>query len=304
MRAREYRLQLRPPLPLPGGGALTHREGFLVVDPETGGVGDAAPLPGFSREGMEDLRRETARADWWIAPRFPSLRFAVECARAGNTPPESPVRVNALWWAERESVETLLGRLESWENPVVKIKPGPRPDPAVWTRFCRERPDAQIRLDPNRQWTLEQLRRHTEAVPMESLEYVEEPLGSVEALRRIPPGWEIPLALDETTREASPESAQGIPGVVAVVFKPTLMGDEGDRRPWMDLATARGWTPVWSAAFESGAGLWHLARLAAGGAPAGLDTAAALAEDVVAPRPLTDAHGLLHPRSWSLTSSH
>lgn len=299
MRVRAYRLALRAPLRLPGGGVLTHREGLLVQDAASGGWGDAAPLPGFSRERVEDLRREMEGREGEGGPRPPpSLRFARECARRGNAPPAEGVELNALWWAEREPLERLLSRLKSREGPVVKIKPGRRPDPAAWGRLCAERPDARIRLDPNRAWTVEALRRYAGAIPANQLEYVEEPLARREAYGRLSRGEGVPIALDETLREADPETAGGIPGVVALVMKPTLMGDAEDRRPWMELAAGRGWTVVWSAAFESGVGLWHLARLAAGGAAAGLDTASALAEDVVDPRPCPDASGWIRPREW------
>jgi O-succinylbenzoate synthase len=263
-------------------------------------VGDAAPLPGFSQETLEEVKAETAKPDWWETTRLPSLRFAVECARFGLTWPQGQVQVNALWWAEEEPLDELLQRLAGWHRPVVKIKPGRNPDPQRWVQLCRERPDLRIRLDPNRGWSVAELRDYVREVPAGALDYVEEPLADLNDLRLLSSSEQVPVALDESLRERSPAEVLDLPGVRALVLKPSLMGNAQDRAPWVALAEKKGWDLVWSSSFESGVGIWHLARLAQGSAAAGLDTAAALAQDVVTPRPLSEATGEIRLSPWRL----
>ena len=61
-RTFRYRLPLAEPLTL-AGRVIHEREGALVrIDSDSGasGWGDVAPLPGFSRESLEDAETELA----------------------------------------------------------------------------------------------------------------------------------------------------------------------------------------------------------------------------------------------------
>jgi len=286
-----YRLKLRQPVQMPSVGRITHREGVLLQDPVSGGWGDAAPLPGVSTEGAADVLRDLQEGRWEESL-LPSLRFAVECARTPWPTNAGAARLNALWLADQELLDGLLHRIRSWEQPTVKLKPGPDPDPDLWCRFLSERPDAVLRIDPNRSWTVEDLRRYTARLPPEQLEYVEEPLSSPAAYRELSGRDDPPVALDESLREPEGGLALECSNIRAFVLKPTLMGNEADRASWIRQSEERGIRVVWSSSVESGVGLWHLARLAVGGAPAGLDTASWLDEDVVIPRPVS-SNGVL-----------
>ncbi len=275
-----YRLRLRRPLRLRGGVLLGIREGVLFRDPGSGGLGDAAPLPGFSQESLAEVLHGDP-AD----PSLPSLVFAAECARQGRLPPVSAA-MNALWIAAEESPASLARRLAAWRNPVVKVKPEAEPRPARWLEFLRLRPDARLRVDANRAWTLEQTLRIWRALPAGALHYLEEPLRDPDDYPALWARAPVPIALDESLRqpEGRPLAEAGA-FVRALVLKPTLLGGESAWRPWADLARRRGMDLIWSSCFESGVGLWHLASLSRGGAAAGLDTVRWLAEDLLHPRP-------------------
>lgn len=294
-----YRLPLVRPLRLPGGITLTCREGVLIHDPETGGRGDAAPLPGFSTETIEDVM--AAAREGGADSGLPSLEFALECAEHVFAPPSEPVRVNALWFADRESPGDLARRLRDWPRPVVKLKPGPDPDPSRWRELRRLLPEATFRIDPNRGWGVGQTLRILDQLPEEAVEYVEEPLadpaGYGDLWRRRP----VPVALDESLREAGGEALARHPHVKALVVKPTLMGRGVSR--WRSVARDSGRELIWSGCFESGVGLWNLARLAQGRGAAGLDTGAVLAEDLVSPRPLPCRGFIASDRILRVTAS-
>ncbi len=295
-----YRLKLTKPVRMPAVGWVTHREGVRIYDPETDGWGDAAPLPGVSEETIADVLKDLDE-ERWQESRLPSLRFAVECARAPWPGPGEPVKLNALWLADQEPLEKVLTRIQNWPQPTVKLKPGPDPDPEGWCRLLTERPDAVLRIDPNRGWTVEELRRYTAPIPPEKLEYVEEPLSSPTAYLDLSDRDDPPVALDESLREPGGDAALASSNIRALVLKPTLMGHEADRASWIRLAEQRGIRVVWSSSVESGLGLWHLARLAAGGEAAGLDTASWLEEDVVTPRPVSGNGVLELPERLQVT---
>ncbi|MEX2607629.1 MAG: enolase C-terminal domain-like protein [Kiritimatiellia bacterium] len=281
-----YRLALKHPLTLPGLEPISHRCGVLIHNTETGGWGDAAPLPGYSRETLDEVLSVLERGDA-AASRFPSLRFALECAAVPFNGPSAAVPVNALWLPNLETLDALCVRLEDWNSPVVKIKPGREPDLDAIRAVLRARPDAKLRLDGNRQWSIKQLRTVVESLPRNALDYVEEPLSDQADYALL--DFHCPVALDESLLFPEGKELAEKPFVTALVLKPTLMGNAEDRAFWVDVSKRRGCQLTWSSAFESGVGLWHLARLAEGGTAAGLDTGSIFVDDPVSPRPLVTA---------------
>lgn len=289
-----YELRLVKPVQMPFTGLMTHRRGVLIHDPSTGGWGDAAPLgPGAEAELQRVLA--TLESGDWTRSSDASLRFALECASMPWRGGGAEVRLNVLWLAESESVEALLERLREWRDPVVKIKPGSSPNPDEWHRLLEARSDLRIRIDPNRAWTLESLRQFTSGLEASRLDYVEEPLRDPALYRELDRPGDPAIALDESLRESGGEVGLLCPRLHAFVVKPTLVGNAEDRRFWVEQAEVRGIKLIWSSSLESGVGLWQLARLAAGGEPAGLDTASWWEEDLVDPRPISGNGRLLLP---------
>jgi len=204
------------------------------------GEGEAAPLPGFSRETVSDVieaarRLDVARLRPAVAPEvdasLPSLRFALEMAMLDvrrqveqrslvallGGDPRRRVPVNGLVDRLGEPGERLAGSWLRRGVRTLKVKVG-RPDREgdeveLLDRLF-DRTSARLRLDANGRlghrlaaWIL----RHGRST---RLEYVEDP-GSGPALD---PG---PWALDEALRR-DPDRDLG--DVRAVVLKPTLWG--------------------------------------------------------------------------------
>ena len=315
-----YALPLRPPLSL-GEDSVTEREGGLLrLETADGrvGWGDAAPLPGFSSETRADALSALAESvrslpgttvaveggglpERTVAPpRPPSAQFAVEGAlvelggrgdgRALGEECRTRVSLNALVPADQDDLRATGRRLREEGFPAVKLKVGRRSvdRDAARTRTLAAAigPNVALRLDANRAWSVAEAVAFADAVADVPLAYIEEPLAEPERLGAFTARTGVPVALDETTRERSPDEMPTQAPVTAVVLKPTLLGGIAASRRWVEWARSIGATPVVSSSYESGVGTRLLVRLAAAwsAAPAGLSAHTRLADDILRPR--------------------
>ena len=306
VRLYRYALPLTAPVSL-AGDAHSHRRGLLVrLDAEQGAVGwgDAAPLPGFSTETLDDVVEHAhAAAPAWTGTHLPesgndlsqslsalstgadcpaSLQFAAESAlvellAATRGPslasvlgvPRSTVSLNALITDPDNEGAAQAARLREHGYRAVKVKVGRASveDEVEWLRAIREAlgKGIALRADANRAWSLDQAVAFAEATRNGEIAYVEEPLKDASRIPELAARTGLPIALDETTREVEPAVLyEGAP-VTAVVLKPTLLGGLRASLRWSRAAQANGVTPVISAAYESGIGLRMLVALAAVG---------------------------------------
>lgn len=326
----EYCLPLRAPLSL-GTRTLRKRRGLLlrVEGPDgTVGWGEAAPLPGFSAETMAEVRVQGHRLVDELSGTdlatstledllrslplddLPaSLRFCAESAVVhlwADSRAESVVQalggrrswvaLNALITESASDLEGQAERLRQAGYRAVKLKVGRG---AVETDVARVKTlhgvlgeEVTLRLDANRAWTFEEAVSFAERLGDVPLAYLEEPLRSPTRLVELITTTGLPVALDETTREMSPEGLSDYLPLRAVVLKPTLLGGLSLTCQWARQARKREILPVISSSYESGVGLRMLAALAASlpTAPAGLSTYDRLGADVLTPRlPLGEA---------------
>ena len=310
----EYRVALTSPLTL-GGTLLNERTGALVrLDMDSGRIvwGEAAPLPGTSRDTyaqarseliqaitalrqagltLESLRRQAARLQ------APSARFAWEMLISecddrwrGGSPPDA-VEINALLFAHAGDFAERARAIRAAGYTAVKMKVDrgdiEREIEAVHALRHLLGDGIAIRLDANRAWEMNEATYVCSRIADCGVEYVEEPLRSPDRLKEWASHAAVPLALDETLAELDPAALATFENLGAVILKPTCLG--GDRAgQWADAARALGVRVVFSSAFESGVALRHLARWAAyasaSGMAHGLDTGRYLAQDVVRPR--------------------
>lgn len=317
---------------------FTSREGLLLrLDNANNhsGWGEIAPLPGFSSESFDDaatqaatilpvLREAHANGSTPANLTFESLdaldlHSSVRCGcemallhlaaeevgksvmslLGGNAP---SIALNGLLTGATDDILSDAARMSSQGYRTVKLKLGGRPldeDVAlVYRVYARVAGKARMRLDANRAWTLEQAVQFGKLVDVCPIEYIEEPLHSPEELPQLGQRWNLPIALDESLADCSPQELPQFERLQALVIKPTLMGGLKRAAAFAKCAQERGLRAVISSSFESGVGLSILAHMAAALAPdtpAGLDTGEWFKEGILE-RPLARVGGNLQLR--------
>lgn len=277
LRAYLYRL------PLVDGGV---REGILLH--QSNRWGDAAPLPGWSRETIEEVKRCLYGSEDSIPA---SLRCAREALDEDWIPLRNEVPLNAL--LDGSADEILAGAVRAYREGCrcLKIKTS-RVDSGRLVDLVRDitretQGLCQLRLDPNRTWAFEETLRIADRLRDFPIEYLEEPLSDAQRLPRLIARSACRIALDETLREISPADLSLFQGAAALVLKPTLIGGFERCRQFALEGERLGMASVVSAAYESGVGIHALGRFAASLpriSAAGLDTYSRLESDVLSSR--------------------
>jgi O-succinylbenzoate synthase len=298
-----YALPLRRPLP--GAGATERiRRGLLLRvhgNGDSTGWGEAAPLPGFSRESLDDTTSalhafaasilQAGELPTGTVPLLaasgaltrdapPSARFACETALLALAQAQTGVAwhaelvenalpvipVSALLDDEGDDVVTSACAALEAGHTGAKLKVGRRPvaEDAACCRRIVQATDGRLRLrlDANRTWTFDAAVAFADAVSGLPVDYVEEPLHDVSLLPAFVRTTGVRLALDETLRDnEAPPAAKDVAAVW--VIKPTLTGGVAATLALARAARRGGRAVVISSAFESSSGLRSLAQLAA-----------------------------------------
>lgn len=266
------------------------REGILLHAASSGRWGEAAPLPGWSRESLDDVAR-AIRSDG--AEGIPSLRCAREMLEGADRWPmvHRRVPINALLQGTRDRVLERGHLAIARGCRCLKIKTRDlQPDEIVGTvaeLAATSGGDVVFRLDPNRSWDAAFTMRVAEGLRGMRVEYLEEPVADAGALQVLIGECPVRIALDETLRVIDPGDLGRFAGASALVLKPMLVGGFARCGEFAEAGAALGMRAVVSGGYESGVGTAMLGRFAASlpvVAAAGLDTYSSLLEDVLCER--------------------
>lgn len=318
----------RVPIAAPGklGGQRRHwRDGMLVRLTNASGAtgwGEAAPLPGHSRETLGEAQREVLHLrslvtgksyasanDWLQVLSDENASASVTCgldlawwnlvaderkispaiAFAGES--RSSVSINGLLMRPRRNVLSRAAALKEMGYTCLKLKVG-RQDidqeiALVHALRAVAGPTLSLRLDANRAWSIGQAITFMDGIRDLGVEYVEEPLDDPEELQTLASRCSVPIALDETVSEIASEDLGAYGWAHAIVLKPMLLGGITAARRLVNRALDISVKPVISASFETGIGLLGLVMLSAAcpaDIPAGLDTYRWLKQDIIRPR--------------------
>ena len=295
-------------------GRVGDREVLLLclsdADGNTG-WGEAAPLPGFTPETVDEAGQ--AILDWLAdderigPPATPTARAAVDgallhlAARAVGLPlhlhldPDSPssFAVSALVAGGTPEGLAAAGRTAVGAgHRTLKAKVGALAFEVDLVRVAALRdavgPDVAIRLDANGAWDADEVPGHLERLAGLGIEFVEEPVAGVEALAAVRADSPVPIAADESA--TSPDGVAAVVGAGAadlVVLKPSAVGGIVVAAELAALARDAGLGVVVTSLLDGAVGVSHAAHMASAiGAldPApGLATSALVAEDVGTP---------------------
>lgn len=254
---------------------ITTREALLIQGPA--GWGEFAP---FLEYGPEES------AAW--------LRAGIEAAFEGLPEAEGTVEVNGTVPAVPvDQVKAVLARYPQGVS-TFKIKvaePGQSlaDDTARLSRVHALRPDARLRVDANRAWSVAEACAAIDALAnVAELEYVEQPCGSVEELAEVRRRVATPIAADESIRRASdPYRVAELAAADVAVCKVAPLGGV---RPLVRISRELGLDITVASALDTAVGMdaGLVAAKLTGSRAAGLATQNLFAEDVAEPRPLVD----------------
>ncbi|WP_158783648.1 o-succinylbenzoate synthase [Pantoea sp. BAV 3049] len=281
-------------IPLESGTVLRDRRvkarnGLLVrlTESHREGWGEIAPLPGFSAETQSEA--QFAAAGWlesWCQgeqpaeSQLPSVAFGLSCALAelaGELPSAGNYDSAMLCTGDPDE---LFNRLHEQTRPVAKMKVGryePVRDGMMVNLLLEALPDLTLRLDANRQWSLEKALQFARFVSIElrpRIAFLEEPCRTPQESREFARQTRIALAWDESVREENYRPVAE-PFLRTIVIKPMLTGSLTRIRALLAQAEQAGISAVISSSVESSLGLTQLARIAAWLTPSslpGLDT--------------------------------
>lgn len=145
------------------------------------------------------------------------------------------------------------------------------------------RPDLKLRLDANRGFTLEQAITFAASLPLDAIEYIEEPCQNPQDNLLFYQAIGMPYALDESLNDPDYRFAMQN-GLAALVIKPMLLGTIEKLADLIDTAQSYGVRCILSSSLESSLGIQDLALLAAMLTPdeiPGLDTLSAFSQDLL-----------------------
>lgn len=284
-------------VPLPGFSSENTDTALKELSVLRTGMCDREVPPGLAK-------LDGAFEGWLSQPVLsPSVRFGFESAtlhllanhRGVTLPqllspaPSSSVSINGLLSGSAKEIEERAAMLLRNGYTAFKIKMGGfSADEAVAiVRTVRAvvGDEVPLRLDANRAFSYKDALSFFREVSQFSIDYVEEPVKTLDQLRKlitddIAP---VPVAMDESLLEITPEELSSLSAVKAVVLKPTMLGLER-AMCFARAAIECGVAPVISSSFESSLGIATLASLAAvvntDNIPAGLDTLDWYAEDL------------------------
>ncbi len=219
---------------------IDHREAVLIRGPA--GWGEFSPFPDYPPQ-------VTSR---WLA-------CALESAcRELPAPGRTAIPVNVTIPAVPPDVAGALVAESGASTAKVKVaEPGQGPsDDEIRLKAVREAlgPEGRIRIDVNATWDVDTAAERLEALAGFGLEYVEQPVATVEEMVELRRKTDIPLAADELVRfNANPLEVVESGAADILVLKVQPMGGVGRV---LDLAGRAGIPVVISSALETSVGIY------------------------------------------------
>ncbi|GAA3550741.1 o-succinylbenzoic acid (OSB) synthetase [Zobellella aerophila] len=262
-----YELSLTMALTI-NGTPLGRRRGLYVCI--EGCWGEVAPLPGESRESLEEARDELLAACERLArgephdARLPSVQFGLDCALTGIDGEAAPSL--PLLEGEREPIiRAWRCRREHPRRAWLTLTGEVQHDAGLVRELTLLVPSLQLVLDAGGRLSEEQLAGLWRRIDPGRIEWLLDPAADMAASQRLAEdhGWPVAFDLGRHASTDYPVFEQ----LKALVLRPTQLGGLGLCRELAGQAQARGLEVVVADSLESGLGNAQLARLAHRWAP-------------------------------------
>lgn len=252
---------------------ITTREALLIDGPA--GWGEFAPF----------LEYGPAESAAW-------LRAGIEAAFEGLPEAHGTVEVNGTVPAvPADEVEAVLARypegVATFKVKVAEAGQSLADDTSRLARVHALRPDARLRIDANRAWSVDEACEAIDALAaVAELEYAEQPCATAEELAEVRRRVDTPIAADESIRKArDPYRVAELGAADVAVCKVAPLGGV---RPLLRISRELGMDITVASALDTAVGMdaGVIAAKLTGSRAAGLATQNLFVEDVAAPRPL------------------
>ena len=316
VEVRRHGLTMRRPF-RSGSAEIGEREVVLLCvrwgfeDGQALGVGEVAPLPGWSAESLEEclevLQESSTGELVERAQGLNALRCGLQMSRLHALTRHQGCHLADLFAGSegcakaRVTCQSTIGSaameqtLERAAEAIsrgfgaLKLKVGARPldEDLRRLRALREEfPRVTLRVDANRSLGRREAKRFLRAVAKLDVDLIEEPIGaeSLEELCDFAQETGAPLGADETLAGETDISADRLRGLRAVVLKPTSLGGFDRAFQWARAAKTADVEPISSTLLESSIGRQFIAEFAAGtdavDGPQGLATGRLFLSDI------------------------
>ena len=278
---KKYSFPLKNPLKI-SNQSITHKDVIIIKAEDDMGdfhYGEVAPLPGFSKENIEDceqLLKELLSESQQIEidalknrlvgfNNYPSLLFALEqlvlsCEINKSDLTEREVKTNRL--IGLDSKEIVILKVREFVDAgfeILKLKIG-RPDfmddleiiKSLQKEFGYK---IRLRLDNNGIWNISEAVRNIKLLTEFNIEYIEQPVNNIEDLQVLAEKSPIPIAADESIRNFD-DVVKLINNemIKYLVLKPTIRLGIFNTLKTIKLANEAGVNIIISSAFETAIG--------------------------------------------------
>ncbi len=256
------------------GQKISTREGLIVQLQDRQkqfGLGEIAPLPGFSQESLTQTKAqmisllnnglENLSATKEL---YPSVHFALDMALQKMPLLEKVSVADSIPLLQGDNASVIKQYAALQRPRLIKLKVARQKvddDLLLFKELSRLNPNLRIRCDANQGWSAAQASCFFKGIDKPILDYIEEPTDCHQHNLQLAEKYKINLALDETLQN-SDFNYQHKSSIKALVLKPTLIGSLTRLQYFIDIAAQRQLQVHISSSFESIIGLQQLAALA------------------------------------------
>lgn len=277
------------------------REGVIIVLKKNGitAMGEAAPLPGFSKEALPALiiqirqnkpsLKQFFNSDFTLdevenllndSDLLPSICFGLFTLTAAYLAQEKHVSLqqllfddssekvgmNAIIDLQTQNIHASVQEYVEAGFSTIKIKTAnnwPRSLSSI-KKIRSDYTKLKMRVDANRSWNFQEAKRRLQQMELLNIEYCEEPLvaPSKKLLKTLSNSTSTPIALDETMAQW-PEIQEKTAYAQVFILKPMVLGSDRKISPIVNFANKNGKKIIFTTALGTGIERLMTATLAA-----------------------------------------